>query len=115
MCTKKTLFLIVVIAFMSRAYAGNHANTFHAFGSYNYCWYWLKTEKDSDSSDVDKLTKDVWVSGYISAINFYTGYENFTDISIVTVKDYIINFCREHPQGKTSSAITELMAKIKEK
>lgn len=112
---KNSLFFMVIIFFNFHAYAGDHADTFQVFGGHNYCKYWLKSEKENKSSNIDKLAKAAWISGYISAINFYTGYENFKDISIVTVNDYISNFCIKNPQGKKSSAIIDLMAKIKEK
>ncbi|MGY8619847.1 hypothetical protein [Pantoea agglomerans] len=107
-------FCLLLVFFSFQAKAVDHDGTFQVFGAHNYCWYWLRSDDDTKSNEIDRVTKVVWISGYISAINFYTGRENFKDISIITVNDYITKFCREHPQGKTSSAIMEMMEKIKE-
>ncbi|WNK51690.1 hypothetical protein RM153_23985 (plasmid) [Pantoea agglomerans] len=107
-------FCLLFILFSSQVKAVDHDGTFQVFGAHNYCWYWLRNDNDTKSNDIDRVTKVVWISGYISAINFHTGRENFKDLSIITVNDYITNFCKEHPQGKTSSAIIEMMRKIKE-
>jgi hypothetical protein len=96
------------------AKASSEEINFYVYGHYNYCKYWTIYSNNSNTQKLDNMTKAVWISGYMSAINFYTGRENFPDISVITVNDYVTNFCLKNPKGKTNTAIVELITKLKD-
>ncbi|HCM9158019.1 TPA: hypothetical protein N5L14_003377 [Enterobacter hormaechei subsp. steigerwaltii] len=105
---KKIILLIISALFFS-----TNSFAYYIYGSgASTCKEWVSDE-DSDSSLVS--SRRAWTSGYMSGLNAGVGQELFFDdgIDLSTTYDYIIFYCRAHPDDSPASAIAEMIIKIR--
>lgn len=104
---KKSILLIITLFFSTNCYA------YYTYGSgASTCKEWVSDE-DNQNSLVS--SRRAWTSGYMSGLNAGFGKELFFNdgIDSSTTYDYIIFYCRTHPDELPTAAIAEMIAKIR--
>ncbi|WP_312624618.1 hypothetical protein [Scandinavium sp.] len=96
-----------------------NANSYTVFSSYGSCKIWNEYfKKESDDKDglyqSGLLTSTLmgWLAGFTTAVNMSTGEENFPNIDLSTMKEYILNYCKKNPTGDAYDAVFEIRKKL---
>lgn len=94
---KASLFILFFVAF--------NASSYTVFSSYGSCKVWneyTKNERDDKDSLLPSSlwtsTLMGWLAGFTTAVNMSTGEENFPNIDLATMKEYIVNYCEKNQQ-----------------
>lgn len=108
---KLSLLTLLLITF--------NANSYTVFSAYGSCKVWneyMKNESnDKDTFDASVLwssTLTSWLAGFTTGVNMSTGEENFPNIDLDTMKEYIVNYCKKKPTGNAFDAVLEIRKKL---
>ncbi|MDA5483194.1 hypothetical protein PGS49_21495 [Yersinia intermedia] len=97
-----------------------NASSYTVFSSYGSCKVWNQYIKN-ENNDKDSLyssnlfTSSLmgWLAGFATAVNMSTGEENFPNIDLETMKEYIVSYCEKNPTGDAYDAVFEIRKKLK--
>jgi len=93
------------------------AKAYTIFSSYGNCETWnkyIEEEKDNPYGGYDAVLSS-WLAGFISSLNMYSGEENFPNLDLATIKEYVENYCVKNPTDKAYNAVLEVIKKNKVK
>lgn len=108
----KTLILITTIfSFNAKSYT--------LFTSYSSCSTWNELKDQDKPQNISGIEFSYpsmlipWLAGFTNALNVISGEDNFKNIDIRSVHEYVANFCEKNPSNDAYEGIFELMTKIK--
>lgn len=108
---KKFTLKLIIIASCGLQICSADAIT--GYGAFITCAQWNITKADEYESSLNELNKLNWISGFMTGVNFWDGYDHFPKISTFTVKDYVDIYCKNNPKNGVSKAIEEVIIKLK--
>ncbi|WP_308342504.1 hypothetical protein [Serratia marcescens] len=85
------------------------------YGAYYACSEWNKEGGDNPTTSISENMRTLWLAGYMTAINQYSGRENFPDINASIASEYIRSYCKKNPEKYTVDGVIEMINKLKVK
>jgi len=105
----KYIFLLFILSTFN-------ANSYTIFSSFGSCKTWNSyMEKDKNDSFQWKFALSGWLAGFSSGLNVATGEENFPNIDLETMQDYVIGYCKKKPDGDAYDGVLEIREKLKKR
>jgi len=105
----KIIFIVTALLCLT-----NNAHAYKVFSSYGSCKTWNDfVEKDESNVYGDYgHVLSAWLAGFVSALNMATGEENFKDLDLATIEEYVKSYCVRNPKKDAYDAVLEVRKKI---
>jgi len=116
MVEKMNSFKILILATIILSF---NAKSYTLFTSYSSCSTWNQVKDKDKPMIVSGIELSYpsqlipWLAGFTNALNIISGEDNFENIDIFSVHEYVANFCEKNPSRDSYVAIFEVMDKIK--
>lgn len=102
----------MLMPFLSMESATAKTVTITLYGGAISCEKWNSVSEDNITKNIAEGYKNAWVAGYMTGVNVASSNNNFKKISVITVRDYITNFCSKSPSSDIIDAMDSLQENL---